>query len=145
LPYKPQQNGVAERQNHTLMEMVCSMLSNYMLPLGLWMKALKTTAHIINRVLSKSVPKTPYELWIGRKSSINYLYIWGYPTEAKIFNPQLGKLDPKTISYHFIGYPDKSKGYQFYCPERTTKFVDTRHAVILECDMSSSLRDIDLE
>jgi hypothetical protein len=145
LPYEPQQNGVAKRQNHTLMEMMRSMLSNYMLPLGLWMKALKTTAHIINRVLSKSVPKTPYELWIGRKSSINYLYIWGYPTEAKIFNPQLGKLDPKTISYHFIGYPDKSKGYQFYCPERTTKFVDTRHAVILECDMSSSLRDIDLE
>jgi hypothetical protein len=131
LPYEPQQNGVAKRQNHTLMEMMRSMLSNYMLPLGLWMKALKTTAHIINRVLSKSVPKTPYELWIGRKSSINYLYIWGYPTEAKIFNPQLGKLDPKTISYHFIGYPDKSKGYQFYCPERTTKFVDTRHAVIL--------------
>jgi hypothetical protein len=145
LPYEPQQNGVAKRQNHTLMEMVRSMLSNYMLPLGLWMKALKTTAHIINRVLSKSVPKAPYELWIGRKSSINYLYIWGYPTEAKIFNPQLEKLDPKTISYHFIGYPDKSKGYQFYCPERTTKFVDTRHAVILECDMSSSLRDIDLE
>jgi hypothetical protein len=145
LPYEPQQNGVAKRQNHTLMEMMRSMLSNYMLPLGLWMKALKTTAHIINHVLSKSVPKTPYELWIGRKSSINYLYIWGYPTEAKIFNPQLGKLDPKTISYHFIGYPDKSKGCQFYCPERTTKFVDTRHAVILECDMSSSLRDIDLE
>jgi hypothetical protein len=125
--------------------MVCSMLSNSMVPLGLWIKALKTIAHIINRVSSKSVPKTPYELWTGRKSSINYLHIWGCPAEAKIFNSQLVKLDLKTISCHFIGYPDKSKGYRFYCPERITKYVDTRHTVFLECDMSSSPRDIDLE
>jgi hypothetical protein len=125
--------------------MVRSMLSNSTLPLNLWMEALKTTAHIINRVSSKSVPKTPYELWTARKSSINYLYIWGCPAEAKKFNPQLEKLDPKTISCHFVGYPDKSKGYQFYCPECTTKFIDTRHVVLLECDMSSSPRDIDLE
>jgi hypothetical protein len=73
------------------------------------------------------------------------LYIWGYPSKAKIFNPQLGKLDLKTISCHFIGYPDKSNGYWFYCPEHTTKYVNTRHTVFLECDMSSSLREIDLE
>jgi hypothetical protein len=64
---------------------------------------------------------------------------------VKIFNPQLEKLDLKTISCHFIGYPNKSKGYRFYCPERTTKYIDTGHAVFLECDMSSSPRDIDLE
>jgi hypothetical protein len=62
------------------------------------MEALKTTVHIINHVLSKSVPKTPYELWTGRKPSINYLNIWGCLAEAKIFNSQLGKLDPKIIS-----------------------------------------------
>jgi hypothetical protein len=62
----------------------------------------------------------------------------GSPTEVKIFNPRLGKLDPKTISCHFIGYPDKSKGCRFYCLEHTTKFVDTRHDVFLECDVSSS-------
>jgi hypothetical protein len=96
--------------------MVCSMLSNSTLPLGLWMEAVKTDAHIINRMPSKSVHKTPYELWTGRKSSINYLCIWGCPVEAKVFNPQLGKLDPKTIRCDFIGYPDKFKGYRFYCP-----------------------------
>jgi hypothetical protein len=94
---------------------------------------------------SKSVPRTPYELWTGKNPSINYLHIWGCPVEAKIFNPQLGKLDTKTISYHFIGYPDKSKGYRFYCPERSTKYVDTRHVVFLECDMSFSPQDINLE
>jgi hypothetical protein len=66
------------------------------------MEALKTAAHIINRVSSKSVPKTPYELWTGKKSIINYLHVRGCPTETKIFNSQLGKLDPKIISCHFI-------------------------------------------
>jgi transposase InsO family protein len=62
LPYEPQQNGIAERRNHSLMYTVRSMLSNSMLPLSLWMEALKTVAHIINHVSSKSVFKTPYEL-----------------------------------------------------------------------------------
>jgi hypothetical protein len=127
------------------MDMVRSMLSNSTLSLSLWMEAVKTVAHIINHVLSKSVPNTPYELWTGRKPNIDYLYIWDCPAEAKIFNSQLGKLDLKTISCHFIGYPNKSKGYRFYYPEHTTKFVDTRHVVFLECDMRSSPRDIDLE
>jgi hypothetical protein len=87
LSYEPRQNGMAEGQNYTLMEIVHSMLNNSTLLLSLWMEALKTAAHIINRVLSKSVPKTPYELWTSRKSSINSLHIWGCPSEAKIFNP----------------------------------------------------------
>jgi hypothetical protein len=69
----------------------------------------------------------------------------GLPTEVKIFNPKLGKLDTKTISCDFISYPDKSKGYRFYCLERTTKFIDTRHTMFLECDISSSPRKVDLE
>jgi transposase InsO family protein len=62
LSYEPQQNGMAKRWNRTLMDMVRSMLSNSMLPLSLWMEALKTAAHIINRVSIKSVLKTHYQL-----------------------------------------------------------------------------------
>jgi transposase InsO family protein len=65
-PSEPQQNGVAKRRNRMLMDMVRSMLSYSSLPLGLWMEALKTAIHILNRVPSKSVAKTPYELWTGR-------------------------------------------------------------------------------
>ena len=74
------------------------------------MEALKTTIHILNRVLSKSVPKTPYELWIGKEPSLNYLRMWSCPAEAKVFNPNIGKLDSKTVSCHFIGYLEKLKG-----------------------------------
>jgi hypothetical protein len=75
MPNEPQQNGVAEMCNHTLMDMVRSMLSYSTLPIGLWMEALKIVIHILNRVPSKSVSKTPYELWTGHKSSLNYLRV----------------------------------------------------------------------
>ena len=115
-PGEPQQNGVAERRNRTLMDMVRSMLSHSTLHVNLWMEALKTAAHILNRVPSKSVPNTPFELWTGKKPTLNYLHVWGCPAEARAFNPNMRKLDPKTISCHFISYPDKSKAYRFYCP-----------------------------
>jgi hypothetical protein len=118
MPDDPQQNEVAERCNRTLMDMVRSMLSYSTLPISLWIEALKTAVHILNRVLSKSVPKTPYEMWTGRKPTLNYLHVWGCPTEAKLFNPSIGKLDPKTVSCHFIGYSDKSNGFCFYCSDR---------------------------
>jgi transposase InsO family protein len=89
-PYEPQQNGVAERWNRILMDMVHSMLSNSTLPLSLWMETLKTAAHIINHVPSKSVIKTPYELWTDRNSSINYFHAWGCSIEAKYLIHKLG-------------------------------------------------------
>jgi hypothetical protein len=148
MPDHSQQNGVAERRNRTLMDMVRSMLSYSTLPISLWMEALKTVVHILNRVPSKSVPKTPYEMWTGRKPTLNYLHVWGCPAEAKLFNPSIGKLDPKTVSCHFIGYPNKSKGFCFYCPDRYIKIVETRYAVFLEDEVirgSTVPREIRLE
>jgi hypothetical protein len=75
------------------------------------MEALKTVVHILNRIPSKSVPRTPCELWVGRKPSLRHLHVWGYRAEAKVFDPNIGKLDPNTVSCHFIGYLDRLKGY----------------------------------
>jgi hypothetical protein len=99
------------------------------------MEALKIAIHILNRVPSKSVLKTLYELWTGRVPSLRHLRVWGSPTEAKIFNPNITKLDPKTVTCHFIGYPDRSKGYRFYYLDKYTKFVETRYAVFLEDEL----------
>jgi hypothetical protein len=63
------------------------------------------------------------------------LRAWGSPAEAKVFNPNIGKLDLITVSCHFIGYPEKSKGFHFYCSDRYIKFIETRHASILEDEM----------
>ena len=69
-PGTPQQNGVAERRNRTLMEMVRSMISFSSLPNSFWGYALQTASYILNVMPSKSVPKTPLELWNGRKVSL---------------------------------------------------------------------------
>ena len=73
MPGTPEQNGVAERRNRTLMDMVRSMMSRTKLPQSLWGEALQTAMYILNRVPSKSVPETPFELWTNRKPSLNHL------------------------------------------------------------------------
>ena len=77
MPGTPEQNGVAERRNRTLMDMVRSMLSsNPKLPKSLWTEALKTSVYILNRVPTKAVSKTPFELWKGWKPSLQHVRIW---------------------------------------------------------------------
>jgi transposase InsO family protein len=132
MPGTPKQNGVVERRNRTLMDMVRSMLSNFSLPISLWMEALKTAVYLLNKVPSKAVPKTPFELWTGRKPSLRHLHVWVCRAEARIYNPHEKKLDFKTISGYFIGYPAKSKGYRFYCPTHSTKIVETGNARFFE-------------
>ena len=132
MPGTPQQNGVAERRNRTLKDMVRSMLSYSIVPISMWGEALKTAMYILNRAASKAVPTTPFEVWTDRKPSLRHLHIWGCPAEARIFNPQEKKLDSRTISGYFIGYPDKSKGYKFYCPNHSTRIVETGNARFLE-------------
>ena len=94
-------------------DMVRSMLSNSCLPISLWMYALKTVMYLLNKVPSKVVQKTPFELWTSRKPSLRHLHVWGCQAEVRIYNPQEKKLDERTISGFFIGYPEKSKGYMF--------------------------------
>ena len=75
----PEQNGVAERRNRTLLDMVRSMLSYSTLPNSFRGYALQTTMYILNNVPSKSVPQTLHELWTGRKPSLQHLRIFGCP------------------------------------------------------------------
>ena len=112
--------------------MVWSMLSNSNLPKSLWAKALKTTMYILNRVPTKAVPKTPFELFKGWKLSLKYMRVWGCPSKVRIYNPQEKKLDPRTISGYFIGYAERSKGYRFYGPYHITRIVESRNAKFLE-------------
>uniref|UniRef100_A0A1J3K4I8 Retrovirus-related Pol polyprotein from transposon TNT 1-94 n=2 Tax=Noccaea caerulescens TaxID=107243 RepID=A0A1J3K4I8_NOCCA len=131
-PGSPWQNGVAERRNRTYLEMVRSMMSHANLPKSLWMDALRTAVYILNRVPSKAVPKTPFELWKGWKPSLSHLQVWGCPAEARIYNPHEKKLDSRTISGFFIGYPEKSKGFRIYCPNHSTRIVETGNARFYE-------------
>ena len=73
----PQRNGVLERRNRTLLDMVRSMMSLTDVPLSFWGYALETAALTLNRTPSKSVEKTPYELWFGNKLKLSFIKVWG--------------------------------------------------------------------
>ncbi|KAM2043175.1 hypothetical protein ACFXTI_036479 [Malus domestica] len=131
-PGTPHQNGVAERKNRTLKDMVRSMFSRSKLPIFLWGEALKTANYTLNRVPSKSVQVVPFEAWTGRKPSFNHFHVWGCRAEARFYNPQERKLDPRTVSCRFIGYAEKSKGFKFYCSDSHTRIQETNNAKFIE-------------
>ena len=110
MPGSPSMNGVAERRNRTLKDMVRSMINHSNLSISLWGEALKIAAYILNRVTTKATAKTPYEFWTGKKPSLKHLHIWGCPAEARPYRPHEKKLDSRTISCYFIGYSERSKG-----------------------------------
>ena len=84
--------------------MVKCMMAHSTLLEFLWGYALRTAAYMLNQVLSKSVPKTPYELMYGKKPSLKHFHIWGCKAKIRPYNPYTRKLDAKTISGYFIGY-----------------------------------------
>ncbi|KAJ9544263.1 hypothetical protein OSB04_023970 [Centaurea solstitialis] len=127
--YTPQMNGVLERRNRTLLDMVRSMMCRSTLPVLFWGHALETTVHILNRAPTKSVEKTPYELWKGKKPKISILKIWG--CEVYVKRPTSEKLKPKSNKCFFVGYPKSTMGYYFYNPDENKVFV-ARNGKFLE-------------
>ena len=111
-PGTPQCNGVSEHHNRTLLDMVRSMMSLTDLPLSFWGYALETAAFTLNRVPSKTVETTSYELWFGKKPKFPFLKVWDCDAYVKKF--QIDKLEPKSEKCVFIGYPTANVGYTFY-------------------------------
>ena len=120
-PGTPQRNGVSERRNRTLLDMVRSMMSLTDLPLSFWGYALETAAFTLNRAPSKSVETTPYELWFGKKPKLSFLKVWGCDAYVKKLQPE--KLEPKAEKCVFIGYPKETIGYTFYLRSEGKTFV----------------------
>ena len=111
--------------------MVRSMLSYLTLLISFWGYALNIAMYHLNLVPSKSVPKTPVELWIGCKPSMRHLYIWGCPTH--VLKGKSDKLQSKTEVVFFVGYPKGTVGDLFYNHNDNKVFVST-NAKFLEND-----------
>ena len=92
-PGTPQCNGVSERRNRTLLDIVQPMMSLIGLPLSFWGYALETVAFPLNRAPSKSVEMTAYELWFSKKPKLSFVKVWGCDAYVKKFQPD--KLKPK--------------------------------------------------
>ncbi|KAJ9557932.1 hypothetical protein OSB04_012546 [Centaurea solstitialis] len=138
-------NGVSERRNRTLLDMVRSMMCHSTLPVSFWGHALETAAHILNRAPTKSVEKTPYELWKGKKPKMSFLKIWG--CEVYVKRPTSEKLKPKSDKCFFVGYPKTTVGYYFYNPEENKVFIARNGKFLEEKFLSSgnTREDVDLQ
>ncbi|GJS90278.1 retrotransposon protein, putative, ty1-copia subclass [Tanacetum coccineum] len=144
-PYTPQHNGVSERRNRTLLNMVRSMMSLTTLPLSFWDYALESAARILNMVPTKKVDKTPYELWHGKVPNLSYLKVWGCEAHVKRHTPD--KLQQRSVKCIFVGYPKETMGYYFYYPPEN-KIVVERYADFLEKDFilqKESGRNVELD
>ncbi|GJY20334.1 retrotransposon protein, putative, ty1-copia subclass [Tanacetum coccineum] len=128
-PYTPQHNGVSERRNRTLLDMVRSMMNLTTLPLSFWDYALESATRILNMVPTKKVDKTPYELWYGKVPNLSYLKVWGCEALVKRDTPD--KLEQRSVKCIFIGYPKETMGYYFYFPPEN-KIVVARYAEFFE-------------
>ncbi|KAH9649070.1 hypothetical protein KPL70_025842 [Citrus sinensis] len=105
--YTPQQNGLAERMNKTLVEKVRCMLIYSKLPKTLWVEALNTVCYLVNRSPSTAIDcKTPMELWSGRMADYAKLRIFYCTAYAHV---KQGKLEPRALKCRFLGYPEGVK------------------------------------
>ncbi|KAG8472305.1 hypothetical protein CXB51_034359 [Gossypium anomalum] len=134
--HTPQQNGVAERMNRTIMEKVRFMLSNANLLKSFWGRSSLYCIFLINRSPSVAIEKkTPQEVWSGNPANYSDLKIFGCPAYAHVDN---GKLESRSIKYVFLGYKAGVKGYKLWCPENR-KVVISRYVVFDETAMIPNL------
>lgn len=125
IPRTPQQNGVAERYNRTLLDMTICLLLESGITKTLWADAACTASYITNRCPSSAIGgKTPYLMWFGRETKTNHMRVFGCRAWAAITTVKR-KLDARAEEYIFIGYPDNAKGYKLWKPEEN-KFIVSR-------------------
>ncbi|GJW59363.1 putative ribonuclease H-like domain-containing protein [Tanacetum coccineum] len=128
----PQQNGVAERRNRTLIEAARTMLADSKLPITFWAEAVSTACYVQNRVLIvKPYNKTPYELFRGIKPALSFMKPFGCHVTILNTLDCLGKFDGKSDKSFFVGYSLSSKAFRVY-NTRTKKVEENLHIGFLE-------------
>ncbi|KAG7199863.1 hypothetical protein KM043_014312 [Ampulex compressa] len=117
-PYVPQQNGRAERELRTLVEIARSMLIARNVSKMLWAEAVLMAAYILNRTISKELNgRTAYENWFGRKPEIKHLRVFGCDAYKNIPKGQRKKFDPKSKKMILVGYDGDSTNYRLWDAE----------------------------
>lgn len=111
--HNPEQNGIAERKNRTLIEMVRCLLIQSGLPSSFWAEAVSTANYIRNRCPTRYLDgKTPYEAWIGNKPDVSKFREFGCQVFCLNANTKKGKFDDRSKKGIFLGYSEQSKGYR---------------------------------
>ena len=110
--YAPEQNGVAERKNRTLMEATRTMLIASGMAKGFWAEALSTANYVMNRIINKKKGKTPYDLFYGKKPQRRLFHEFGCEAYVMVPSEKRRKLDDKAVKMRFLGYDENAKGFR---------------------------------
>nr|GEU91602.1 ribonuclease H-like domain-containing protein [Tanacetum cinerariifolium] len=132
VPRTPQQNGIDERKNITLIEAARTMLADSLLPIPFWAEAFNTACYVQNKVLvTKPHNKTPYELLHGRTPSIGFMRPFGCPVTILNTLDSLGKFEGEVDEGFLVGYSVNSKAFRVF-DSRTHIVQETLHVNFLE-------------
>ena len=114
--YTPQQNGVAERLNRTLIDLVRSMLSHKQVSKRFWAEALAISVYVSNRVTSRALPvnKTPHHIWMNAMPNIGHLCVFGSKCWYTLPKLELRKLDRRAREGMILGYAQSSKAHKLW-------------------------------
>ena len=130
--YTPQQNGVSERKNRTILNMVRSLLARGRMEKTFWPEAINWSIHVLNRSPTFAVQNmTPEEAWSGRKPTVNHFRIFGCIAYAHVPDEKRKKLDDKSEKCIFLGVSEASKAYKLLNP-LTKKIVISRDVIFDE-------------
>lgn len=131
-PYSPQQNGVVERRNRTLMEMTRSIMKHMKIPNYMWGEAVRHSTYLINRVATRTLKDiSPYECFKKKKPNVGHLIVFGCVCYAKKDTPHLKKLEDRSRELVHLGVEPGSKAYRLYDPEKR-RIVISRDVIFTE-------------
>lgn len=130
-PYTPQQNGVAERGNRTIMEATRSQMHAKKIPMELWNEAVSSSVYVLNRSLSSTIHVIPYETWYGEKPNIAYFRTLGSREFVHVPDSTRDKLDAKAQEVILVGYCNSSKAYRLWNPV-TRRIIISRDVIFDE-------------
>ena len=136
IPYTPQQNGLAERMNRTLVERARCMLHHMKVNKRWWAEAINTSAWLTNRMPNSVNKLTPYEMWYGKKPNLQKLFTFGSTGYCHTPSEKRTKLEAKAMPCIFMGYADDYKGYRV-CVRGSNKVIITRTMKLTETAVSS--------
>jgi transposase InsO family protein len=139
--HTPQQNGIAERKNRTLVECARSMLQGKHISNGFWAEAVNTAVYLKNISPTKKLEfQTPFEVFNGYKPEVKHLRIFGCKAFAHIPKDDRRKLDAKSLECVFVGYCNDQKAYKLFHPS-SHKIIASRDVVFHEHTDNSDKTD----